>query len=173
MIYYGFRSFRTPTSNDPPTMFVVTSRDFGETFEKPIAIDTTPAFPFDQPSIGTEFDATGARLAFRTNAFLTIQSVPIASDGAAFAAWAERRVGCGAANQNGDPKIVYSWSDNNGQTWAARQVLDCGPRDAPGSERPGLGFLPEPRTAAGGQFQVHFTSGGGKFGACTTRAGSR
>ena len=79
-IYYGFRSFRTPTSNDPPTMFVVTSRDFGETFEKPIAMKTTPTFPFDQPSIGTDFDATGARLAFRTNAFLTIQSVPIASD---------------------------------------------------------------------------------------------
>ena len=164
-IYYGFRSFRTPNSNDPPTMFVTTSRDFGGSFGATRTINTSPTFPFDQPSIGTDFDATGATLAFRTNAFLTIQSVPIASNRSRlFAAWAERRFGCGAANQNGDPKIVYAWSDNDGQTWMPRQVLDCGSRDGNNPPAPGLGFLPQARPA-GGQFQVHFTSGGGRFGA--------
>jgi len=167
-IYYGFRSFRTPTSNDQPTMYVVTSTDFGATFGKAVAINTTPTYPFDQPSIGTDFDATGVKLAFRTNAFLTIQSVPIGPNKSRlFAAWAERRVApCGAANANGDPKIVYTWSDNGGQTWSPRQLLDCFNRDNVSSNLPkaGLGFLPQPR-GPGGQFQVHFTSGGGRFGA--------
>ena len=164
-IYYGFRSFTTPTSNNPPTMFVATSKDFGETFGKAVAINTTPTFPFDQPSIGTNSGYSETQLAFRTNAFLTINSVPIAANKSRlFAAWAERRTGCGEASQSGDPKIVYTWSDNDGATWAPRQLLDCNNRDMSNLPKAGLGLLPAAR-GPGGQFQVHLTSGGGRLGA--------
>jgi hypothetical protein len=172
-IYYGFRSFTSPINPQSPKMFVAESKDFGNSFSTTVAINTTRIYPFDQPSISTTFDPSGTSLAFRSNAFLTLHSVRVGNFNRLFGAWAERSVmpqnppttgSCPAIpDPNGEPRIFYTYSDDHGRTWKPRKALDCGQRDLPGTERPGLGLLPEFRPA-GGQFQPFFASGGGKFG---------
>jgi hypothetical protein len=184
-VYLGFRSFFNDISSDA-AMWVTRSIDFGNTFDKPVAMNGTTLQPFDQKTVTS---ASGADfLAFRTNAYVSMAVVPqFGSSGAPapsalYAVWSERvctfGTGCpggaalGRPYINGDPRIVMmtasaaawqTWNDPISGTVGQRQAIDFNPRDYDSAPAPGLGMLPQPRDS-GAQFQPHLVSGGNQLG---------
>jgi hypothetical protein len=181
-LFLGWRVFGP---SDPNAMFITSSRDFGNSFAaaRPIT-GGTPLYAYDQPSLGTNV-VGAAHLAFRSNAFMTLESVPHPTDpnrSTLFAAWQERvnllacggaqpGPDCGLPSPTGDPRIVVTRSADNGVTWVdslglpGRRAVDIGDRDNPNSPdrpRPGFGYLPIFR-ASGQQLMPRFSYGAGRL----------
>jgi VCBS repeat-containing protein len=174
-LYIAFRHF-----NDPDTILVHKSNNFGQTFSgQPtnlLAGSATPTLQkYDQPTIATG-DTTDPDhdLMFRSLAFPTIA---VTGSGTVMVAWTER-VGIDPSLTSsfrrpmatGSPRIVLMRSANGGNTWTdingaanSRLAIDVGRRDEGTAEPPaGYGFLPQARDS-GPQIQPYLSFGAGKL----------
>ena len=142
-VYIGWRVFGTPET--PSAMWLTSTKDFGATFAKAVPITGSTMYPYDQPSLASTM-VNHEALAFRSNAFMTLQSVPHPTENRStlFAAWQERvnlgacqpmTADCGKPLAAGEPRIVISRSTNDGLTWVdplgqpGRRAVDFATRD--------------------------------------------
>lgn len=178
-VYYGWRVFQT--TENPNGMWISASKDFGATFPKAALVNTSPLFPFDQPTISTiTSNYNPELLAFRSNSLPTLQ---VGNTGAVFMAWQER-VGftgctgnqidpasvCGLPTAGGAPRIVLTRSLDGGLTWTdylgrlgARRAVDFGDRDV-NPPAAGFGYLPTAPRSSNGQVMPRLSFGGGRLG---------
>ena len=178
-LYVGWRTFAT--SSDPDGMWITSSKDFGATFGKAIPIASSNVYLYDQPSLPSTM-VTPSALAFRSNSFMTLQSVPHPVDpnrSTLFASWQERvnvlgcpGPDCGKPSATGDPRIVIARSADDGLTWVdpqgvpGRRAVDFGDRDlsaSPDFPKPGFGYLPIANRASGPQVLPRLSFGGGRL----------
>jgi len=137
-IYVAWRRFRSVNATD--AILIVKSEDFGATFTKAEEVATID-FPFDQPTMGSQFGASQ----FRTNSYPTIA---VDDSGRIYLAWTER------ISDLGDARIVItsqargSW----GASWPPAQVVETpfaisiaaaeNPEIATRENIPGFQFMP-------------------------------
>ena len=174
-VYVGFRSFDTVNNN----MWVARSDDYGDKFSQAVKLNGTPLFAFDQQTQPTS-QYSIQETTFRSNAYMTLQAVPLSNGGMnLYAGWSERvnltdcpvnGPQCGRPAANGEPRIVMMKSDAGAAVWTdlggavgQRRAVDFADRDTEPNPNPTLGYLYQPR-GSGAQLQPHFTFAEGRFG---------
>jgi len=115
-LYVAWRQFSDV--NSPNAILISKSVDAGNSFSKPVTVQSLPDYDPNHPTAAAFFDQGISSSTFRTNAF---PALAVDGTGRVYLAWSQRGVGPG-----GDARIVLSTSPY-GTSWTAPQPIDNAP----------------------------------------------